>query len=95
MRGGFARAGGWRSPSSLFLLGKRDMCIMLSLLRGCFHAVEIGRVPSINTIMSVSTMTNADSVVCIFYLETKILFTGSINSIFSFRTMGIAEKVDV
>ena len=38
-------------------------------------------------------MTTADSAVCIFYLETKILFTG--RSIFSFRTMRIAEMVDV
>ena len=63
---------------------------LLSLLRGCFHIVEIGRVPSINNIRSVSTMTTADSAVCIFYLE---FFTDS--SIFSFRTRRIAEKVDV
>ena len=93
MRGVFARTGGWRSASSLFLLGKTGYVYLLSLLRGCFHVVEIGCVPSINNIRSVSTMTTADSAVCIFYLEAKILFAGS--SIFSFRTMCIAEKVDV
>ena len=40
-----------------------------------------------------SGTTAADSAVCIFCLKTKILFTGS--GIFSFRTMRIAEKVDV
>ena len=95
MRGGFARTGGWRSDSSLFLPRKAGyMCIyLLSLLRGCFHVGEIGRVPSINNIRSVSTMTTADSAMCIFYLESKLLFTGSSN--FSFRTIRIAEKVDV
>ena len=82
MRGGFARTGGWRITSSLFLLGKAGYVYLLSLPRGCFHVVEIGRVPSIN-IRSASTMTTADGAVRIFYLETKILFTGS--SIFSFR----------
>ena len=38
-------------------------------------------------------MTTADSAGRIFCLETEILFTGS--GIFSFRTMRIAEKVDV
>ena len=93
MRGGFAHTGGWRSASSLFSLGKAGYVYLLSLLRGCFHVVEIGRVPSTNSIRSVSTMTTADSAVCIFYLETKMLFAGS--SIFSFRTMRMAEKVDV
>ena len=65
---------------------------LLCLLRGCFHAVEIGRVPSTNDMRSVFTTTTADSAVCIFYL-TKTFFTGS--SIFSFRTMRMAEKVDV
>ena len=87
MRVGFARTGGWRSASSLFLLGMAGYVYPLSLLRGCFHVVEIGRVPSIKNIRSVSTLTTADCAVCIFYLETKILFTGS--SIFSFRTMRI------
>ena len=41
---------------------------LLSSLRGCFHVVEIGRVPS-----GVSTMTTADIAVCISYLETKML----------------------
>ena len=50
---------------------------LLYLLRGCFHVVEIGGVPSINIIRSVSTMTTADSAVRIFYVETRILFTGS------------------
>ena len=66
---------------------------LLSLLRGCFHVVEIGRVPSINNIRRFSTMTTADSAVCILYLKTKIFFTAS--RIFLFRTMRIAEKVDV
>ena len=66
---------------------------LLSLLGGCFHVVEIGRVPSKNNTRSVSTMTTVYSAVCIFYLETKMLFTGS--TIFSFRTMRIAKKVDV
>ena len=81
------------SACSLFLLGKAEYVCLLSLLRGCFHVVETGRVPSINNIRSASTMTSADNAVRIFYLETKILFTGS--SIFSFRIMRIAEKVDV
>ena len=53
-----------------FYSGMRDiMCIyLLSLLRGCFHVVEIGRVPSTNNTRSVSNMTTADSAVCIFYL---------------------------
>ena len=94
MRSGFARTGGWRSASSLFLLGKAGYVYLLSLLRGFFHVVEIGRIPLMNNIRSVSTMATADSAVCIFYLETKILATGI--SIFSFRTiMRIAEKVDV
>ena len=59
-----------------FLLGKAGYVYLLSLLCGCFHVVEIGRVPSMNNIRSVSTMTTADSAVCTFYLETKILFTG-------------------
>ena len=65
---------------------------LLSLLRGCFHVVEIGRVPSIKNIRSVSraTITTADSAVCTFYLETKILFSGS--SIFSFWTVRTEEK---
>ena len=37
--------------------------LMMSLLRGCVHVVEIGRVPSINIIWSVSTMAIADSAV--------------------------------
>ena len=81
-----------------FYPGRRDMCIyLLSLLRGCFHVGEIGRVPSINNIRSVSTMTTttADSAMCIFYLESKLLFTGINSSNFSFRTIRIAEKVDV
>ena len=45
MRGWFARTGGWRSASSLFLLGKAGNRYLLSLLCGCFHVVEIGRVP--------------------------------------------------
>ena len=49
---------------------------LLSLLRGCFHVVEIGRVPSISNIRSVSTLTTADSAVSIFYSETKIFLTG-------------------
>ena len=85
--------GGWRSASSLFLLGKAGHMYLLSLLRGCFHVVEIGRVPSINNIRSVSTMTTVDSAVRTPYLKTNMLFTGS--SIFSFRTMRMAEKVDV
>ena len=68
MRGGFDRTGGWRSASFLFLLGKAGYVYLLSLLRGCFHVVDIGRVPSIKNIRSVSTMTT-DSAVCIFYLR--------------------------
>ena len=45
MRGGFARTGGWRSGSSLFLLGKAGYVYLLSSFHGCFHVVEIGRVP--------------------------------------------------
>ena len=58
-----------------FYSGRRGMCIylLLSLLRGCFHVVEIGRVPSINNIRSVSTMTTADTAVRISYLEINIL----------------------
>ena len=67
MRGGFARRGGWRS-ASLFLLGKAGYVYLLSSLRGCFHVVEIGRVPSINNIRSVFTITTADSAVY-FLLE--------------------------
>ena len=66
---------------------------LLSLLRGCFHVVEIGRVHSIYNIRCVSTVTTADSAVRTYYVKTKILFAGS--SVFSFRTMRIAEKVDV
>ena len=76
-----------------FYSGRRDRCICCLCFAPCFHVVEIGRVSSIYNIRSVSTMTIADSAVCIFYWETKILFTGS--SIFSFLTMRIAEKVDV
>ena len=68
-RGGFARTGCWRRASSLFLLGKAGYVYLLSLIRGCFHVVEIGRVPSTNNIRSVSTMTTADSAVCIFYFR--------------------------
>ena len=73
MRDGFARTGGWRSASSLFLLGKAGYVYLLSLLRGCFHVIEIGRVPSINNIRSVSTMTTADSAVCISTWRLKYL----------------------
>ena len=77
-----------------FYSGRRDIYVyLLSLIRGCFHVVEIGRVSSINNIRSVSTMTTADSNVCSFYLETKVTFTGG--STFSFWTMRKAEKVDV
>ena len=38
------------------------MCL-LSFLRGGFHVVEIGRVPSMHNTRSVSTMTTADSAV--------------------------------
>ena len=60
---GFARTGGWRSSSSLFFLGKAGYVCLLSFLRGGFHGVEIGRVPSMHNIRSVSTMTTADSAV--------------------------------
>ena len=63
---------------------------LLSLLRGCFHVVEIGRVPSINNIRSVSTMTTADSAVRTSYVETNVLLSGS--SIFSFRTIRIDSR---
>ena len=88
MRGGFDRTGGWRSASCLLLLGKVGYVYLLSLLRECFHVVEIGRVPSTKNIRRVSTMTTADSAVCIFYFKTKMLFTGG--SIFSLRTLRIA-----
>ena len=42
-----------------FYSGRRNVCL-LSLLRGWFHVVEIGRVPSMHNIRSVSTMTTAD-----------------------------------
>ena len=90
--GGFSRTVGWRSASSLFLLGKAGYAYLLSLLHGCFHVVEIGRMPSTNHIRSVSTMMTADSAVGIFYFETKILLT---SGIFSFRTMRKAEKAVV
>ena len=60
---GFACTGGWRSASSLFFLGKAGYVCLLSFLRGGFHVVEIGRVPSMHNIRSVSTMTTADSAV--------------------------------
>ena len=40
---------------------------LLYLLRGSFHVVEIGSVPSINNIRGVSTLTTADGVVRISY----------------------------
>ena len=49
-----------------FLLEKAGYVCLLSLLRGCFHVVEIGRVPSIHNIRNVSTMTTDDSAVLIF-----------------------------
>ena len=51
-----------REVGVAFLLGRRDVCL-LPLLRGWFQVVEIGRVPSIHNIRSVSTMTTADSAV--------------------------------
>ena len=76
--GGFARTGGWRSASSLFLLEKAGYVCLLSLLHGCFHVVGIGRVPSIHNIRSVSTMTTADGAVRIsqrltYYLLVVII----------------------
>ena len=65
MRGGFDRTGGWRSAFLLFLFGMAGYVYLLSLLRGCFHVVEIGRVPSMNNIRGISTVTTADSPVCI------------------------------
>ena len=62
---------------------------LLSLLRGCCHVVEIGRVPSINIIRGASTMTTADGAVRVFYLEPKILFAGGI---FSFRIHSAQQK---
>ena len=49
--------------SSLFFLGKAGYVCLLSLLRGCFHVVEIGRVPSMHIIRSVSSITTADNTV--------------------------------
>ena len=46
-----------------FFLGKARYVCLLSFLRGGFHVVEIGRVPSMHNIQSVSTMTTADSAV--------------------------------
>ena len=47
-----------------FYSGRRDIYVCLfSLLYGCFHVVEIGRVSSIHNSRSVSTMTTADSAV--------------------------------
>ena len=57
-----------------FYSRRRDMCYLLSLLCACFHVFEIERVPSIKNIRSVSTMTTADSALCIFYLETNIIY---------------------
>ena len=48
------------------------MCICV-LLRGCFHVVEIGRVPSTKIIWSVSATTTADSVVSTSRLEHYLL----------------------
>ena len=45
--------------------GRRQVCL-LSLLRGWFHVVEVGRDPLIHIIRSVSTMTTADSTVRIY-----------------------------
>ena len=87
--GGFARTGGWRSASSLFFLGKAGYVCLLSLLRGCFHVLEIGRVPSIHNIRSVFTMTTADSAVTlqhffffhpIYYPRTTLALPPSSNS---------------
>ncbi len=61
-----------------FFLEKAEYVCLLSFLRGCFHVVEIGRVPSIHNIRSVSTMTTADGAVRISP-ETDILFTGRNN----------------
>ena len=43
MWGGFARTEDCRSASSLFLLGQTGYVYLLSVLRGYFHVVEIGR----------------------------------------------------
>ena len=51
----FSCTGGWRNASSMFFLGKAGQYVcLLSLLRACFHVVEILRVPSIHNIRSVS-----------------------------------------
>ena len=77
-----------------FFSGRRDVCVCcLCFARAFTLSKSDASVPSINNTRSVSTMTTADSTVCIFYLETKILFTGS--SILAFRIMRIAKKVDV
>ena len=50
-------------------MGAGECVYLLSLLRACLHIFEIGRAPSVNNIRSVSTMTTADTAVCIFYLR--------------------------
>ena len=63
VRSGFARR---EVGVALILCFSREggICVrLLSLLRGCFHVVEIGRVLSIHNIRRVSTMTTADSAV--------------------------------
>ena len=75
-----------------FYSGRRDiynMCIFCLCFTRAF-TFGIGRVPSINNILSVSIMT-IDCWQCrvYFLLKRQILFNGS--SSFSFRTMRIAE----
>ena len=62
---------------------------VLSRCRGCFHVVEIGRVPSIHNIRSVSTMTTADGAVRIsqrltYFLVVEIILYLSLQHLFFF-----------
>ena len=64
-----------------FYSGRRDMYVYpMSLLRSCFHALKIGRIPSINNIRSVSTMTTDCWQCRVFFLLERLIFFPGINS---------------
>ena len=69
---------------------------LLSLLRGCCHVVEIGRVPSTNATRGVSTMTTADSAVYFLLKRQEYnLLVVVVVFRFDYLAMRIAEKVEV
>ena len=74
--GWLCRAGGYRCAPFLCLVGKAGYVYLPSLLRACFHVFEIRRAPLMNKNRNVSTMTTADSAVCIFCLDTSIFSLG-------------------